>query len=149
MDGGAGVDLVAIYLEIPPVARFYLTASFLTTLLCSLDIISPFLLYYHYTLIVYEGQYWRLLTTFLYFGSFSLDFVFHMYFLVRYARLLEENDYRGRTASFVLMLLFGSVLMTLVAPFVTVHFLGSSLTFMMVYVWGRRNEDVTMSFLGK
>jgi Derlin-2/3 len=29
-----------------------------------------------------------------------------------------------------------------------VHFLGSALTFMMVYVWGRRNEDVKMSFLG-
>mmetsp|Transcript_29760 Transcript_29760/g.43303 ORF Transcript_29760/g.43303 Transcript_29760/m.43303 type:complete len:120 (+) Transcript_29760:643-1002(+) len=38
--------------------------------------------------------------------------------------------------------------MTLVAPFVSVHFLGSSLTFMMVYVWGRRNEDTRMSFLG-
>jgi Derlin-2/3 len=38
--------------------------------------------------------------------------------------------------------------MTAVAPFVSVHFLGSSLTFMMVYVWGRRNEYVRMSFLG-
>jgi len=36
----------------------------------------------------------------------------------------------------------------LVAPFVNIHFLGSSLTFMMVYVWGRRNEHVRMSFLG-
>ena len=29
----------------------------------------------------------------------------------------------------------------------SIHFLGSSLTFMMVYVWGRRNEYVRMSFL--
>jgi len=35
-----------------------------------------------------------------------------------------------------------------VAPFVQIQFLGSSLTFMMVYVWARRNEQVTMSFLG-
>jgi Derlin-2/3 len=35
-----------------------------------------------------------------------------------------------------------------VAPFVNIHFLGSSLTFMMVYLWGRRNEHVRMSFLG-
>eukprot|EP00587_Corethron_hystrix_P016191 CAMPEP_0113299072 /NCGR_PEP_ID=MMETSP0010_2-20120614/1253_1 /TAXON_ID=216773 ORGANISM="Corethron hystrix, Strain 308" /NCGR_SAMPLE_ID=MMETSP0010_2 /ASSEMBLY_ACC=CAM_ASM_000155 /LENGTH=89 /DNA_ID=CAMNT_0000152233 /DNA_START=294 /DNA_END=560 /DNA_ORIENTATION=- /assembly_acc=CAM_ASM_000155 len=38
--------------------------------------------------------------------------------------------------------------MTAVAPFVEVHFLGSSLVFMMIYVWGRRNEDIRMSFLG-
>jgi Derlin-2/3 len=33
------------------------------------------------------------------------------------------------------MLLFGGALLTLVAPFVNIQFLGSSLTFMMVYVW--------------
>jgi Derlin-2/3 len=37
--------------------------------------------------------------------------------------------------------------MSLIAPHVAVHFLGSSLTFMMVYVWGRRNPSVRMSFL--
>jgi Derlin-2/3 len=46
------------------------------------------------------------------------------------------------------MLLFGAALLTCVAPFVQIQFLGSSLTFMMVYVWGRRNEFVNMSFLG-
>jgi hypothetical protein len=79
---------------------------------------------------------------------FSIDFLFHMYFLVRYCRSLEEGDFRGRTAHFVMMIIFGVTFMTLVAPFVSVHFLGSSLSFMMVYVWGRRNEDMRMSFLG-
>jgi Derlin-2/3 len=62
--------------------------------------------------------------------------------------LLEEGDFRGRTANFVLMLSFGIVAMTLVASYTDVPFLGSALTFMMIYVWGRRNEDVKMSFLG-
>jgi len=84
----------------------------------------------------------------LYFGMFSIDFLFHMYFLVRYCRLLEEGDFRGRTANFVLLLLFGVVAIVAVAPFFSVHFLGSSLTFMMTYIWGRRNPSVRMSFLG-
>ena len=67
---------------------------------------------------------------------------------VRYCRLLEEGDFRGRTANFVLMLSFGVLAITLVASYTGVHFLGNALTFMMVYVWGRRNEDVKMSFLG-
>ena len=67
---------------------------------------------------------------------------------VRYSRLLEEGDFRGRTANYVLMLVFGVLCISLVAVYTHVHFLGSALTFMMVYVWGRRNEDVKMSFLG-
>ena len=67
---------------------------------------------------------------------------------VRYSRLLEEGDFRGRTANFVYMILFGILHISVVASYLQVHFLGSALTFMMAYVWGRRNEHVRMSFLG-
>mmetsp|Transcript_30034 Transcript_30034/g.39515 ORF Transcript_30034/g.39515 Transcript_30034/m.39515 type:complete len:251 (+) Transcript_30034:96-848(+) len=136
------------YTEIPIISRVYLTSAVITTTLCALDVISPFSLYFNFGLIFYKGQIWRLGTNFLYFGSFGLDFLFHMYFLVRYSRLLEEGDFRGRTADFAMMLLLGAILMTFAGPFVKVHFLGNSLTFMMVYVWGRRNEHVRMNFLG-
>jgi len=145
---GGGFDLISWYTEIPVISRIYMTSAFLTTAACAIDIISPFSLYFNFNLIFVQGQVWRLITTFLFFGLFSIDFLFHMYFLVRYCRLLEEGDFRGRTAHFAMFMLFGIVLMTMVAPFVSVHFLGSSLTFMMVYVWGRRNEDVRMSLLG-
>jgi len=70
------------------------------------------------------------------------------WFRVRYCRLLEENTFHGRTADFLFMLLFGGALMTLLAPFLNVHFLGSALSFMMVYVWSYKNEHIQMSFLG-
>jgi Derlin-2/3 len=135
-------------MEIPVISRLYFTGAFLTTAACAVDMISPYNLYFNWDLIFSQGQVWRLVTTYLFFGMFSVDFMFHMYFLVRYCRLLEEGDFRGRTANFLLFLIFGITMMTLVAPFVSVNFLGSSLTFMMVYVWGRRNTDVRMSFLG-
>lgn len=47
------------------------------------------------------------------------------------------------------MLLFGVVNISCLASFSTnLHFLGHALTFMMTYVWGRRNEDIKMTFLG-
>ncbi|TMW57048.1 hypothetical protein Poli38472_002973 [Pythium oligandrum] len=141
-------DPLEWYYEIPIISRLYLTGAFLTTTACALDLVSPFSLYFNFNLIFFKGQVWRLLTNFLFFGLFSLDFLFHMYFVVRYCRLLEEGSFRGRTADFLYMLLLGAFFMILVAPFVNIHFLGSSLTFMMVYVWGRRNEHVRMSFLG-
>ncbi|CAI5727433.1 unnamed protein product [Peronospora effusa] len=141
-------DPLEWYHDIPIVSRLYLTGSFLTTTACALDLVSPFSLYFNFNLIFLKGQVWRLVTNFLFFGLFSLDFLFHMYFVVRYCRLLEEGSFRNRTADFVYMLLLGALVMILVAPFVNIHFLGSSLTFMMVYLWGRRNEHVRMSFLG-
>lgn len=146
--GAAGFDLMSWYMEIPVVSRVYFTSAFLTTAACAVDIISPYSLYYNANLIFVQGQVWRLLTTFLFFGLFSIDFLFHMYFLVRYCRLLEEGDFRGKTANFVWMLMFGITCMTIVAPFVSVYFLGNALTFMMIYVWGRRNEEMHISFLG-
>lgn len=136
------------YASMPVVTRTYLTLSFLTTAGCAVEVISPFSVYFNARLIITRLQLWRLVTNFFFFGQIGLDFLFHMFFLARYCRLLEEGSFRGRTADFASMLLFGAALLTTAAPFVHVQFLGSSLTFMMVYVWGRRNELVHMSFLG-
>ena len=77
----AAVDPWSWYTEIPVVSRVYLTASFVTTAACALDLVSPFALYYNFSLIFHKGQLWRLATNFFFFGMFSLDFLFHMYFL--------------------------------------------------------------------
>lgn len=78
----------------------------------------------------------------------GLDFVFHMFFLIKYSKSLEEGSFRNRSADFLWMLTFGAAVLTALAPFANVQFLGSSLTFMMVYVWGRRHPRVPLSFLG-
>lgn len=77
------VDLMSWYMEIPVVSRMYLTGAFLMTSLCAFDVISPFSLYYNWELVFAQGQIWRLFTSYLFFGLFSVDFLFHMYFLVR------------------------------------------------------------------
>ena len=136
-------------LEIPPITRTYMIGAFLTTAACALDLVSPFSLYFSPTLIFLKFQFWRLITNFFFFGgSFSLDFLFHMFFLVRYSKQLEENAFRGKTADFFYFILYGSTMMSILAPFMSLYFLGSSLTFMMVYLWGRRNPYSRMNFLG-
>eukprot|EP00882_Tetradesmus_deserticola_P003688 GHRQ01003902.1.p1 GENE.GHRQ01003902.1~~GHRQ01003902.1.p1 ORF type:complete len:263 (+),score=114.90 GHRQ01003902.1:284-1072(+) len=136
------------YKSLPIITRYYVTLSFLTTAACALEIITPFNVYYNSHLIFKKGEVWRLMTNFFFFGNLGLDFVFHMFFLVKYCKSLEEGSFRGRSADFLWMLLFGGALLTVLAPFVAIEFLGSSLTFMMVYVWGRRHQYVNLSFLG-
>lgn len=147
------------YKQMPVITRSYLTASILTTVGCSLEIISPYSLYLNPVLVVKQYEFWRLITNFFFFGKMDLDFLFHMFFLARYCKLLEENSFRGRTADFFYMLLFGGTVLTAVVlaggmvPYLSVSFakilfLSNSLTFMMVYVWSKRNPFVHMSFLG-
>lgn len=142
------------YEEIPLISRVYLTGALAVTTACYLDVVSPLTLYYNYDLMVNKAQYWRLISSFFFFGTFSLDFVFHMYFVVRYCRLLEEGSFRGRTADFLFMMMYGAMMMLLFAAMVPIFnkikFLGHPLSFMMVYLWSRDpdNADVRMSFLG-
>jgi Derlin-2/3 len=126
-----------------------------TTLACFMDLVSPLTLYYNYDLVVNKAQWWRIFSSFLFFGSFSLDFLFHMYFVVRYCRLLEDGPYRRRTADFLFMLFFGGIsMLVMVVVFKqslnNIKFLGHPLAFMMVYVWARDDENlnVRMSLLG-
>ena len=139
--------LEEMYRSVPVVTRLYVTLSVATTLGCALDVISPLKLYLSWPRVPYQP--WRLLTNFTFFGSsLNLDFLFHIFFLARYSRLLEETTFRGRTADYAWFLLFCGGLLTAAAPFVNVMFMGPSLAFAMVYLWARRNADVPLSFLG-
>lgn len=42
--------------------------------------------------------------------------MFHLFFLYRYARSLEEGSFRRRTADFFFMLVFGAVLLIVSEP---------------------------------
>ncbi|KAJ6655759.1 hypothetical protein lerEdw1_004812 [Lerista edwardsae] len=100
------------YMQVPPVTRAYTTACVLTTAAVQLELITPFQLYFNPELIFKHFQVWRLITNYLFFGPVGFNFLFNMIFLYRYCRMLEEGSFRGRTADFVFMFLFGGLLMT-------------------------------------
>lgn len=96
-----------------------------------LQVIGEVHLYFNFRQIC-QGQFWRVVTCFLYFAPFSafqrnlspgshwkksitrvhayagFDFVFQMYLLVRYFRSLEEGSFRGRSSAFLWMLFVGA-----------------------------------------
>ena len=143
------IDISRMYFDIPMITRTYLTFCLLTTLGCYMDLISPYSLYFNVHFIFKQYQFWRLFTNFFFFGSsFGLDLFFHMFFLARYSRRLEEETFAGKTADFLYMIMIGSILMLFAAPIVSIPFLGSSLTFMLVYVWSKRNPWTQLQFIG-
>ncbi|KAM9178668.1 derlin-2-like isoform 2-T2 [Mergus octosetaceus] len=121
----AYAGLAQEYLGVPAVTRAYTTACVLTTAAVQLELLTPFQLYFNPDLIFRKLQVWRLVTNFLFFGPLGFSFFFNMIFLYRYCRMLEEGSFRGRTADFVFMFLFGGFLMT--APFLPWVLMGFSL----------------------
>ncbi|KAI3433463.1 hypothetical protein D9Q98_003276 [Chlorella vulgaris] len=142
------MDPAEIWRSLPVITRGYVSLCVVTTAACALEIITPFNIYFNSKLIWQKHEFWRLLTNFFFFGNLGLDFFFHMFFLVKYSKSLEEGSFRNRSADFLWMLLFGAAILDVAGPWVNIQFLGSSLTFMMVYVWGRRHQYVNLSFLG-
>ncbi|XP_022351760.1 derlin-3 isoform X1 [Enhydra lutris kenyoni] len=140
--------LMAEFLQVPAVTRAYTAACVLTTAAVQLELLSPFQLYFNPHLVFRKFQVWRLVTNFLFFGPLGFSFFFNMLFVFRYCRMLEEGSFRGRTADFVFMFLFGGVLMTLLGLLGSLFFLGQALTVMLVYVWSRRNPQVRVNFFG-
>jgi len=136
------------YMQMPPITRAYTTSCVLTTLAVQLDLINPFQIYFNPDLIFRQYQVWRLVTSFLYFGPIGFNFLFNMIFTYRYCRMLEEGSFRGKTADFFFMFVFGGFFMIIISLFVNLVFLGSAFTIMLVYVWSRRNPYIRLNFFG-
>ncbi|KAH3744919.1 Derlin-2.2 protein [Pelomyxa schiedti] len=144
--------------SIPPVTRWVLGGCLATTCATTLKIVSPFALYLYFPLVLRAPyEFWRLVTNFLFFSqSFDIGFFFNIYFLFRHSKALEEQ-YTGRTSDYVFLWFFGAVSLLIldyvlfIIPFTKAYalpFLGPSLSFMIVYVWGKRNPRVIMNLLG-
>ncbi|KAK1084362.1 hypothetical protein LTR48_005521 [Friedmanniomyces endolithicus] len=117
---GDGMPLEQWFFEMPVVTRVWTTATVLTGLLVQCQILTPFQLFYSFRAVFHkqqvhtttpragctmgtatgtdrqtltgpQQQYWRLLSTFVYFGPLSLNLLFHIFFIQRYARMLEES----------------------------------------------------------
>ncbi|KAH9986717.1 Der1-like family-domain-containing protein [Russula vinacea] len=139
------VGLEAWFTQIPPVTRTWLALSVLTS------VAVP----------------WRVFTTFFYFGSISLDFVFHLFFFMRYSRMLEESSFANRKADYFWLLFLSLSCSWYDLPFLThniltqtfiypqglsplfnLPFLSSPLAYVPIYFWSRRHPSTPISLFG-
>ncbi|KAG7391827.1 ER-associated protein degradation protein [Phytophthora pseudosyringae] len=144
-------SIEAWYYGLPYVTRFYLSVCFGSTLLSTLGFLNPQSLYLDFDLVWQRFQLWRLTTCFMFLGSFSFPFVMQLMILTNYSSRLEEDPFPGGggpTADYAFMLFFGAAVLWVVAFFMGIPFLGTSLIFMIVYVWSRRNPTAPVAIWG-
>ena len=71
-------DFKAYILQIPPVTRYVCGSTLLLSFCMTYQIISPYPLFLVFEFVFYKFQIWRLITTFLFAGPFSMNFIFAM-----------------------------------------------------------------------
>lgn len=142
------VGIEAWLTQVPPITRTWLVCAVLTSLAVQCQMVTPLQLYFSYKAAFSNAQIWRVFTTFFYFGNISLDFVFHLFFFMRYGRLLEESSFPHQKAGYFYMLLQCAVMLLLLSPLVTMPFLSSSLAFVPIYLWSRRHPSTHISLFG-
>ena len=142
-------DIEAWYKSLPSLTRYYLTGAVGLTTLTSLQVVSPYALYFDLSLIFTKLEIWRLLTTFLYFGNFSFNFLIAMVILVRFCKSLEVHPkYENDFASLIYCVGFLAVSIVLLSFLHKVFFMGPSLLFGMLYVWSKYEPQTQVPFWG-
>lgn len=134
--------------ECPPITKIYLVGALATSVAVQCHLVTPYQLYFTYRATFEHVQLWRLVTNFLYFGPLSLDFFFHLFFFMRYSKMLEENTYHGHRADYAWLLIVCCTLLLLLSPLSPAPFLSAPLSFTLVYLWARLNSSVRLSLFG-
>ena len=133
--------------SIPPITRTVLLISFSLTVLVSLDICTPFKLYFNYNLIKNKYQFWRIFTSCFYCGEFAVDTIFSFFLLFRYSSMLESYQFRNKAAEFVTFYFFGLLFFVTAAIFFGLDFLQPCLSDMILYYWARKNPAIQINFI--
>ncbi|EEB05658.1 Der1-like family protein [Schizosaccharomyces japonicus yFS275] len=104
--------------------------------------------YFNWPLVFKKGEYWRLLTTFLYLKTNALDFYLYMSFFVRFMSTLEESSPPPQTKNFLRMVLTIAGCLILAAQVFYMPFIANYFSYTMLYLWAWRHPQYRVSILG-
>jgi len=138
------------YKSLPPISKAYGTLCFFTTVLVRLQIVDANFLVLYYPWVFKKFQVWRLFTSFIFLGPFSINFGIRLLMIARYGVMLEKGAFDRRTADFLWMMIFGaiSLLVVSVIPLFNTYTLGVPMVNMLVYVWSRENPNAQINIYG-
>lgn len=138
------------YHSLPPVSKVYGVSCLMTTAAYYLQLYDSDNIALIYSLVIKKFQVWRLITNFFFLGPFSFRFAFRLIIIAKYGVSLERGPFDKRTADYVWMLIFGALSLLVMAaiPYCWTPFMGSSLVFMIVYIWSREFPNARINIYG-
>jgi Derlin-2/3 len=138
------------YKNLPILTRIGLTTFFCITVLVQLEILDPKLLFLDWPLVINKLQVWRLLTSVMFFGTFSFQFLFQLYFFCSFSSKLEKNEIFAQPGDYLFFLLVQILLLDVISLVLAwpsgFPALGPSLVFAILYYWSRREPYAVLNF---
>lgn len=146
----AGTGPAAWYQALPPITKFYATACFAVTVITSLQLFDARYLVLHWPLVYKNYEVWRLATNFFCIGGFSLKFVMRMIWILQYGAALETQVYQFEPADYLFMYIFCALgmLAASVIPTIGLMTYGTSMIFVLIYIWSKNFPDQQVSIYG-
>ena len=129
--------------NLTPICKTWLTLAVVTTVGIQFKFVNPEWIYLNFDFVFKRFHIWRLITNFFFFGQFSFGWLIQMFILSRYTQLLEETEFQGSRgiADFTFLLLFCGIGLILLNWMIggIIPFMGTALSFVVMYVWSRKN----------
>ncbi|ORC91520.1 putative DER1-like protein [Trypanosoma theileri] len=97
--------------NIPPVTGTLLLLAVTSVVLVSFGLVHPLQLVFSSTLTFQERQYWRLITTFFYFGRVNLESIIEFHWLYLVSSSIEQQYFRLRKLDYCFTILTGMLLL--------------------------------------
>lgn len=133
--------------SVPPITRTILLLNITLSLLVSLDLCTPYKLYFNYYLIKNKGQVWRAVTSLFYVGELSPHTIFDFVLFYYNSSKLEQHDFRNKPADLIMFYFFSCCSFLVLATYLGLQFLSPCLSATVLYVWTRRNPNVEVNLM--
>jgi len=117
--------------------------------LCQLEILNPQLISLNWPLVINKLQVWRLFTPVCFFGKFSFQFMFQLYFFTSFSSKLENNEIFAEKGEYLFFLIVQVLLLDVISLALAwptgFPMLGPALVFAILYYWSRREPYASLN----
>ncbi|CAG9313293.1 unnamed protein product [Blepharisma stoltei] len=132
----------------PPVTKVLVGSALITSTLCSLNFLEAHDLFFDMNLIIEKYEFWRLFTTFTYFGNFGIGTFISLFTYFQNCKMLEVMMFQGQLAEFLNFILVSCSLLLILAPMFNLFFLSDALFMCIMYLLSKRNRQGRFMLIG-
>jgi Derlin-2/3 len=141
------MDVEQAWNNIPIVTKCYLVLTVALNVAAAYELASPYLFYFDWNLIWNEGEWWRLVTSFVRIGSIDIHLFFHLHMFHSYSKDLEEHFYLRHTAHYLYVWLATAAAVIGVGYFTSAMWMDSMFLSVLLYMWSRRYPDEQLMWM--
>lgn len=142
-------DIGDWFRSIPLISKWWFSLSIILPLLGRIGLINGFYMVLDFGLVVYNFQFWRIATCFVFYPispQTGFHYLMNLYFLYSYSTRLETGLFDGRPADYLFMILFNCIILLIIGFLVPLRLLMDPLVLSVLYVWCQVNKDMIVQF---